>query len=89
MNTQIRHIAIAGSAISALVACGIATEVSPTFKQHATTVGIVLLALISLSGLLAGPILRILNTRPETTGPEHPPGARTTPARATHIRSVL
>jgi hypothetical protein len=82
MNTLIRRTVLAGSAVTILVACGLAAHVSPEFKQQATTVGIGLLALISLSGLLAGTILSLFDHN--TTGPEDPPGARATTASATH-----
>jgi hypothetical protein len=92
MNTQIRHVVITGSAIAALVACGIATEASPAFKQHAITVGIALLAMISLSGLFAGPILRILDTPSDTTratkGSERPSGTRTGMSGTAHTGSL-
>jgi hypothetical protein len=92
MSTQIRRIVIAGSAIAALVACGIATEASPAFKQHATTVGIVLLALISLSGLFAGLIVRSHDNRPDiaptTSRPESRSGARTSMPSTAHTGSL-
>jgi len=86
MNALIRRTVTAGSAVAVLVGCGLAAHLSPVFKQHATTVGIGLLALISLSGLLAGPILRLFDL--DTTGPEGPPGARATTASTAHTRSV-
>jgi hypothetical protein len=92
MNTHTRRPLVGATAVAALVVLGIAAHLSPEFKQHATTTGIALLALISLSGLIAALVLRHLDTRPDTpagtSGPERPPGALTTTASTAHTGGI-
>jgi hypothetical protein len=92
MNTLTRRTLVGATAITTLVVFGIAAHLSPEFKQHATTAGIVLLVLISVSGLTASLVLRILDARPDappaTTGPERPPGALAATTRTAHTGGI-
>lgn len=76
-----KTISIAGTAAATLVLSGVLAELSPAFKQHATTVCIALLALISISGVLAAVIFR----RPAHTPGLTPAAQRAPAARATTL----
>lgn len=57
-----RPIIVTALAVSALITLGYAAAASPQLKEHATTVAIVALALMSLSGILGAliaPLARI------------------------------
>jgi uncharacterized membrane protein AbrB (regulator of aidB expression) len=86
MNAYITRTALAGTAaIGTLVALGIASSVSPEFKYHATTACIVLLALVSIAGVLAAAILRRSDQPPGLTPTaQRPAAARQTVVSAHH-----
>ncbi len=88
MNSPTRRFLLGATAVSTLVVLGIAAHHWPEFKQHATTAGLVLLALISLSGFVAGLVLRHLDTRPDMTGPERLSKTVTTAAGAAHTGNL-
>jgi hypothetical protein len=88
VNTLTRRILSSATAMTALVVLGTTAHLSPEFKQHATTTAIVLLALISISGLLAGLVLRRLDTDSDIRRPERPPGARTATAGTAHTGGI-
>jgi hypothetical protein len=88
VNTLTRRILTGATAVIALVALGTAAHLWPEFKQHATTTGIVLLALVSLSGLVAALVLRHLDTESDIRGSERPSGARTATVGTAHTGSI-
>jgi protein-S-isoprenylcysteine O-methyltransferase Ste14 len=75
-----KSLAIGGAAVGTLVVLGVVSSASPEFKYHATTVLIVLLGLISLSGIVA--TLFLGRTEPTSTRAAE----RTSAARSTTRR---
>ncbi|GAA3043358.1 hypothetical protein GCM10010464_04370 [Pseudonocardia yunnanensis] len=79
-----KHLTITAAALSTLVVLGVASSASPEFKHHATTVCVVLLGLISLSGIAAALVLG--RTEPNPKAPaERASAARTTTRSGQYI----
>jgi hypothetical protein len=89
MHATIRTTTLMAAAVAALVAAGIAASVSPEFKQHATTTGIVLLGLITLSSI-AGVVFarRPDHAPPFTPAAQTPATARQTAGSGHHTGST-
>ena len=77
-----KSLAITGAAVGTLVVLGVLSSNSPEFKYHATTVLIVLLGLISLSGIVAALVLG--RTEPTSTRAAERASAARTTARSGH-----
>jgi hypothetical protein len=78
-------LAITATAVGALITARIAASVWPEFKQHATTAGIALLALMALAGI----VIPLIARQPGIPGPltptvQEPPEGRQQPISASH-----
>lgn len=75
-----RPIIVTALAVSVLITLGYAAAASPQLKEHATTIAIVVLALMSLSGILAALIAPF--TRIHTVARQHRRNAPTGASKA-------
>lgn len=76
----VKSFALTGTAFTVLVLLGVISASSPEFKAHATTAAIIVLGIISLSGVLFALIAPLFPERPErrTEAPEHRRGSEHT-----------